>query len=493
MKKKFKLLRARLMVPLSEEAGFSTRYQDGYVLIEGSKIKEAGKYYQGIGERIIEECGTELLVVGSGKSAGYRETDIPCLNGALLPGFIKAHGHNHEPPIIGIAKDQPLTDWLDHAVNLFTGFLTEESEGLKKMFGKSANLVTFNKALLDDIYYGITSAMNHQCNFSKYHVEDMILAADEVGTKLTIAVGSQDRNYDPRILDTPQVAVERLDRYQDFLGKRDLIRVAPGPDQVFSNSTEMIRAQKDWARDHGVVFHMHSSEEPHTTRWFYSQYLASPVEYLYQADALDEQTILAHQVNNTPVDLEILAGTGTKVVHNPLANTILGSGMPPVIDMMEKGIPVAISTDGSGSADNQSILAAARLASQYQKALHQNAHLLHAQQVLEMVTVVPARFLGLNAGSLAPGFDADVIVIDLDRPNLTPSRLDNVVENLIWAADGSEVRWVIANGRLLKDDYKFVVQDEERIKAEAMKLSELLIEYAGTRPEIKATGARTSE
>ena len=86
--------------------------------------------------------------------------------------------------------------------------------------------------------------------------------------------------------------------------------------------------------------------------------------------------MLAHQVNCGPRDVEILARTGTQIVHNPLANTILGSGMPPVIEMLAAGVPVAISTDGSGSADNQNILAAARLAAQYQKALHQDATLL---------------------------------------------------------------------------------------------------------------------
>ncbi len=491
MDKKFKLIRARLLVPMSEKRGLETRIEDGYVLTEGKKIKEVNKYYPGIGERIIEECGADLEIIGTRKKKRpFKEKDIPCLDGVILPGFVKAHGHDHEPPIIGIAKDEPLTDWLDHAVNLFTGFLTEEAEGLHKIFGKSANYVTFIKALLDDIYYGITSAMNHQCNFSKYHVPDMVEAAGAAGTKLIVAVGSQDRNYDPRILDSPETAVERLDDYQSRFGDREWIWIVPGPDQVFSNSTEMLVAQKDWARRHDTFFHLHSSEEPNTTRWFYREYLCSPVEYLHRAGVLDENTILAHQVNNTPVDIEILAATGANVVHNPLANTILGSGIPPVIEMMERGIPLVISTDGSGSADCQNILGAARLASQYQKAFHQNAHLLHAQQLLEMITVLPARMLRLNAGSLEEGMDADVILIDLSRPNLTPSRKDNVIENLIWATDGSEVRWVIANGKLLKDDYRFVTLDEEEIKAEVFQLSELMVEYRATRPEMKTTGVR---
>jgi len=139
------------------------------------------------------------------------------------------------------------------------------------------------------------------------------------------------------------------------------------------------------------------------------------------------------------------------------------------------------------------MLGAARMASQYQKAFHKDANALPAQQVLEMVTVVPAKMLRLNAGSLSAGKDADLILIDLSRPNLTPTRIDNVVENLIWASDGSEVRWVIANGEVLKDDYRFVTLDEEKIKNDIIKLSRLMTEYRKTHQEIKATGARQED
>ncbi|MDP8215042.1 MAG: amidohydrolase family protein [Candidatus Euphemobacter frigidus] len=493
MNRKYKLIRSRLLLPLSEELGLSTRIEDGYVLIDGEKIKEVGEYTPEVGERIVREGGNDLQVIGSEKEGDLREEDVPCLNGVVLPGFVKAHGHDHESPLIGIAKDEPLTDWLDHAVNVFTGFLNENAEELTERFGDSANLITYTKARLDDIYYGITSALTHHCNFNKYHVAELVEANVRAGTKIIIAVGSQDRNYDPRILDTPEEAVKRMDKYTAEFGDRERTWIIPGPDQVFSNSAEMIKALKKWARAHGTLFHMHSSEEPNTTAWFYQQYLYSPVGYLQQAGVLDDMTILAHQVNNTPVDLDILKETGTNIVHNPLANTILGSGMPPVIEMLEMGIPVAISTDGSGSSDSQNMLSAARLASQYQKAFHKNARLLPAQQVLEMVTVVPAKMLRLNTGMLSAGRDADLVLIDLRRPNLTPTRIDNVVENLIWAADGSEVRWVIANGKLLKDDYRFLTLDEEKIKDNIRQLSELLIEYKKSHQEIKATGARQKE
>jgi 5-methylthioadenosine/S-adenosylhomocysteine deaminase len=415
------------------------------------------------------------------------------LDGVVLLGLVKTHGHDHESPIIGLSRNESLIDWIDHAVIPFSHFLSDAEESLSKYFGRSAHLVISLKGKLDDIHYGITTSLTHRLGQDKYTVPVAAEAAELAGTRVIIAVGSSDQHSEPQFMDTPEEAIRRLDHYAAEFADADRVDIIPGPDLVFTNSAEMLKILKQWARDHGTLFHIHSSEDPATTAWFYGKYLASPLEYLHQAEALDEQTLLAHQVNNTPVDLEILQSTGAGVVHNPLANSILGSGMPPIIEMLKRGIRVAISTDGSGSADSQNMLAAARLASQYQKACHQDARLLPAQQVLEMVTVVPAKMLGINAGSLEEGKDADCVLIDLSRPNLTPTRVDNVVENLIWASDGSEVRWVIAGGRILKDDFRFLTLDEDRIKEQVLQLSELMIDYRGARPEIRATGVRQKQ
>ena len=198
-------------------------------------------------------------------------------------------------------------------------------------------------------------------------------------------------------------------------------------------------------------------------------------------------------MNCGPRDVELIARSGAAVVHNPLANTILGSGMPPVIDMLAAGIPVAIATDGSGSADNQNILAAARCAAQYQKALHQDATLLPSQKLLELITVAPSRILHLNQGELAPGRQADWILVDLARPNLVPTRLDNVTENLIWAADGSEVDTVVASGRLVKHDGAVLPfldgTRPDQVMERIQSLSEWYADYRRTAPEVRGTGA----
>jgi 5-methylthioadenosine/S-adenosylhomocysteine deaminase len=481
-------LRAQYLLPISDLLGRERRIEDGYVLWEDDAILEVGPFSPKVAERIVGRYGQTLEVLGGASEApGAKDADdLVQVPGVILPGFIKAHGHDHEPPIIGLFRDEPLVRWLNGAVNPFTGFTASHREELTALFGRTPQSVAFRKARLDDLYYGITTSMVHHCNYSKYFVDDIVAAAEEAGTRMIVAIGSQDREYVEEILDTPEEAVARLDAALERHGEKDRVTTIPGPDQLFSNGPEMMTAQKAWAREHGTLLHCHSSEELNMTARFKETYGMTPVEYAHGLGILDEDTVLAHQVHTTEHDLELLQQTGTRIVHNPLANTILGSGMPPVVEMLERGIPVAISTDGSGSADNQNILAAARLASQYQKARHSRAELLPAQKVLEMVTIEPARILNQNAGSLEPGKQADMIVLSLDRPNMTPTRLCNLVENIIWASDGSEVHTVIAGGKVLRDGDSYKTLDAAGVLKDVTTLS---VAYDEHRAEQAVAGA----
>lgn len=491
------LCRAKYLLPLSLPDR-TERIEDGYILTHGESILQVGRYSPEIGRSIMEDYGSRLKIIGNDSTNAKRQTEknIPCLNGVILPAFVKAHGHDHEQPIIGIAKDEPLTKWLDHAVNPFTAFMNSNHKKLCNELGDSPQYVTYLMARIADIHYGITTSMVHHCNYSKYHADDIARANELAGTTMIVALGSQDRHYVKDILDKPEEAIDRLEKASRIEGLKRT-RFCPGPDQLFSNSRRLLVPLKKWAEDKGTLFHIHSSEEPNTTRWFKKEIEPgmTPVEYAFAIGILNENSVLAHQVNCEPNDLEILAKTKTKIVHNPLANTILGSGMPPIIEMMDRGIPVAISTDGSGSADNQNIIAAARLAAQYQKAFHRDATLLKSCRLLEMITAIPAQILRLKKGELSVGRDADFILLNLNKPNLTPTRIENVMENIIWASDGSEIDTVVANGRILKENGEIKAFPDgtrpDTIMAKVQKLSELFAEYARKAPKISETGANS--
>ena len=485
--------RAKYLLPLAEPDR-SLRIRDGYVVAKGETILEAGPYTPAVGARLQATWGARLEVLHTRREL-QAEDAIPMQDMALLPAFVKAHGHDHEQPLIGIAKDEPLTQWLDHAVNPFTGFLNAQREVLAERLGCTPQLATYRMARVCDLHYGITASMVHHCNWNKYHLEDIATANEGAGTTMIVAVGGQDRFYAPELLDRPGDAVKRLERALELQSRCVRTTFAPGPDQCFSNSRQSLMPQKAWAREHGTLFHIHSSEEPVTTKWFTQSIEPglTPVEYFTQIGILDAGTVLAHQVNCGPRDVELIAASGAAVVHNPLANTILGSGMPPLMELLRAGVPVAISTDGSGSADNQNILAAARCAAQYQKALHQDATLLPSQQLLELITVGPSRILRMNRGELAPGRQADWILVDLARPNMVPTRLDNFTENLLWAADGSEVDTVVAGGRVRKHDGVVLPfldgTRPEAVMGQIQALSEWFVDHLATAEEVRGTGA----
>lgn len=488
------LCRAEYLVPISG-SNPNQRIKDGYVLSEKEHILEVGFYSPEIGRRILAKYGADLTIIRE-NAVSFPNDPIPQMRGILLPGFVKAHGHDHEQPIIGIAKDEPLTDWLDHAVNPFTGFLNDQTDLLTKHLGVSPHLATYRMARLVDLHYGITASMVHHCNYNKYHVEELAQANEAAGTTMIVAIGSQDRNYILPLLDTPKQAIDRLDAARILEKNCVSTTFCPGPDQLFSNSRSLLIPLKKWAREHNTLFHVHSAEEPNTTKWFSEKVEPgkTPVEYGYEIGILDENTVLAHQVNCGPKDIALLAKTKTKMVHNPLANTILGSGMPPIMDLLRAKVPIAISTDGSGSADNQNIIAAARLAAQYQKAFHQDASLLPSEQLLQMITTIPAQILRLNQGELSIGKQADWILLDHHRPNMTPTRLDNLIENILWAADGSEITTVCARGRIVKKAGKVLPfldgTSPEEIMLAVQQLSELFAEYQKTAQELRGTGKR---
>lgn len=131
------------------------------------------------------------------------------------------------------------------------------------------------------------------------------------------------------------------------------------------------------------------------------------------------------------------------------------------------------------------------LTAAYYRARDRDAHLFPAAQVLEMVTAIPAEYYGWNTGRLEPGRDADFIMIDLRAPNLCPSTERTVLNNLLWAAAGSEVQHVVANGILLKEDYRFLTLDKDKICRELQQMTEEFLQTYGKTAHIMATGIRS--
>ncbi|MCG3219477.1 MAG: hypothetical protein KAR35_10745, partial [Candidatus Heimdallarchaeota archaeon] len=133
-----KILRAKYVIPVKEPFDKEQIIEDGYILWEGKKIKEVAEYTSEVGEKVAKE-GIEVV----GQGIIEEREEVKMLKGVALPGFVKAHGHDHESIIIGVANDKPLTEWLDGAVNLYMGFLYENEEVLEEKLGESPYLTMY--------------------------------------------------------------------------------------------------------------------------------------------------------------------------------------------------------------------------------------------------------------------------------------------------------------------------------------------------------------
>jgi 5-methylthioadenosine/S-adenosylhomocysteine deaminase len=238
---------------------------------------------------------------------------------------------------------------------------------------------------------------------------------------------------------------------QDF--KNDpLISVAIEPHTPFTCSPGLLKKAGDLCNKYNVPLIIHVSETSHEVDQIKSQYQASPVGLLEKLGLLAPNLIAIHCVALSSEDLDALQKGRVKVAHCPERNMKLASGVAPVVQMLARGITVGLGTDGCASNNNLDLFHEMDTAAKLHKVHLSDPTVMDAKTVLRMATIEAAKCLQMDQkiGSLEPGKKADVIVLDLKKPHLTP--LYNLYSHLVYAAKSSDVTQVIINGkRVLKD------------------------------------------
>jgi len=174
-------------------------------------------------------------------------------------------------------------------------------------------------------------------------------------------------------------------------------------------------------------------------------------------------------------DKELLAASGAGVAHCPESNMKLASGIAPVADLLRRGVPVGLGTDGCASNNNLDLIQEMDTAAKLQKVHCMDPTVLPAPTALSLATCGGARVLGLEkeVGALAPGLKGDLIVIDLDQPHLTP--LYDPYSHLVYAATGADVQTVLVNGRVVVQDRRLLSFDLAETLARARELARGLL------------------
>ncbi|MEA4909058.1 MAG: amidohydrolase [Chloroflexi bacterium] len=424
----------------------------GYVWIEGDRIGQVGA---GAPPPELEQAAEQV---------------IDASQKAVIPGMVNAHSHLFQTFIRGMADDKTLLPWLKAAIWPVGAVMGEEEAYLSGLLG-----------LVENIRSGATAVIDNQYLHTDRRSDDAFCrAAQEVGVRFRIARGWADTNYHPVFMETPDQILEAMTHlYETWHNQANgRIQVEFGPLIPWGCSAETLQRTVALARQWGVGTHLHTAETREEVQMSLDATGLRHVHWLEQLGVLGPDVQLVHCVWLDDSEIERIAATGTVVVHCPVSNMYLASGVAPVLKMLAQGVPVALASDGPGSNNSQDMLETLKFTACLHKVHNLDATALLPEQVLEMACLGGARAFGqADLGRLQPGYKADVVIVDLDSPLMQP--VWSAVSALVYNANGGDVDTVIVDGQVLMQDKHITCLDEKALLQECRQAAGRLLERAG--------------
>lgn len=406
---------------------------EGELHVKGNKITYVGPAL----------CAEELREK-TAKTGWTREIDAK--GNVIMPGFKNAHTHSAMTFLRSYADDLPLFDWLKEKVFPMEAKLTEEDiYHLSKL------------AIMEYLTSGITA------NFDMYLTPDAIAQASIDCGFRTVMVGGLN-NFS-----------QSLDELEEWLHKynnpNDLVTFQLGFHAEYTNSRENLEKLADLCKKYQVPICAHSSESATEVKECIERYGMTPTTLFHKLGLFDYGGSYYHCIHMTDEDLDLMAEKGIYAVTNPASNMKLASGIARITDMLKKGIKVAIGTDGPASNNCLDMFREMFLVTGLAKLKENNAAALDANEVLKMATVNGAHAMGLmNADVLAEDKFADLIMIDLQQPNMQP--INNIVKNIVYSGCKQNVKMTMVNGKILYEDGEFFIgTSAEEVYAKANEIT----------------------
>ncbi|WP_122088133.1 amidohydrolase [Halalkalicoccus subterraneus] len=421
------------------------RIADGRVLLPDMTVERA--------DVLVDQDAGEILAVGE-TDRGDKQLDA---DGSLvIPGLVNAHGHAAMSLLRGYADDKPLDSWLQEDIWPAEAELTSEDVRAGTELG-IVEMIKSGTTAFADMYF---------------EVDEVAAAVREAGVRARIGhgivtVGKDEEAARADIEESIEVA-------REFDGTEEgRISTAVMPHSLTTVSEESLVHAVEGAREVGVPIHIHANETRDEVEPIVEERGMRPLEYADELGLLEEENFLAHGVHLNDHEIELLAETGTGVVHCPASNMKLASGMAPVQEMLEAGISVGIGTDGAASNNDLDLFDEMRDAAMIGKLAADSAAAVPAEQVVEMATKGSAGAIGIGSGRIEAGANADLAVVDFGKPHLTPAH--DPVSHLAYAVRGSDVRHTVCDGEALMRDREVLTLDETEVRETAERRATELV------------------
>lgn len=354
------------------------------------------------------------------------EREIDCNGNVLMPGFKNAHTHSAMTLMRSYADDMPLQDWLNKQIFPLEAKLDQD------MIYELTKL-----AILEYLTSGVTSI------FDMYLTpETSAKACEEMGMRCVL-VGNVNN-----FCSSPEYTEEL---YLKMNGKNPLISFILGFHAEYTCSKELLTKIADLSKKYKAPVYAHISETESEVAECVERYGMTPPMFLDSLGMFEYGGGGYHCVHLTEEDMELFQKKGLYVITNPGSNTKLASGIAPIDTFLKRGIPVAIGTDGPASNNCLDMFREMFLVTGLAKLREKDAAAVDAFSVLEMATTNGAKAMGLkDCDVLAEGKQADMIMIDLQQPNMQP--LHNIAKNIVYSGSKQNVKMTMIAGNILYEN-----------------------------------------
>ncbi len=421
---------------------------DNTILIKNALILSPNTNYKDkqsllIKDDIISEISTEIDEDGVDKI-------IDAEGKILLPGLINTHTHLSMTLFRGLADDLSLDSWLNDHIWPMEANLNGDYCYVGALLG-AVELIKSGTTTFSDMYF---------------YMEDVARAVDEAGIRAVLSYGMIDFGDAEK---RENEIKENLTLFENCNGMADgRIKVFFGPHSPYTASEDLLIKVRELANEYNMGIHIHVSETEKEINDSLDEKGLRPFEYLDKIGFLGPDVVCAHCVWLSDNEIEIIKRNNVKISHNPCSNMKLASGIAPVSKLIENDICVSIGTDGASSNNNLDLIEELKTASLLQKVSTLDPKVLDSDEAIAMGTIKGAETLGLDdeIGSIEVGKKADIILIDTNSANMVPDS-SSLSSNIIYSANGSNVDTTICNGKILMENKKLVVLDEQEIYKKA--------------------------
>lgn len=430
-------------------------YPDGYVMFEENKILQAGPMEE-IQPLLESVCGAEWEKIEIKKrhdTGEYRIVDAA--RGIIMPGMINTHCHLGMIPFRGLGDD------CKDRLRVF--LLPMEQQAMDAEMAALSSRYAVCELLLA----GVTTV------FDMYYFEGEIARVmDEMGIRGIAGETVMEQGA------CDAASAEEAIAYGEGMMKEyqhhPRVSCCLAPHGTTTCSPETLKKVYQLDRKYQAPFTLHTAEMDYEMRELKEKFGCTPVEFLDQIGVLGPSTLAAHGIHLSESDILLLKKRGSSVSHCIASNTKAAKGVAPVLSMLEHQIPVGLGTDGPASGNTLDLFTQMRFCANFHKNENRDRGVLPAKEIVAMATIGGAKALGLDGitGSLEPGKEADLVLVETDSVNMFP--VYDPYSALVYSAGSWNVKEVYVAGRQLVAEKQLTCADlreSRRQLAEKMKAS----------------------